>query len=239
MISLIVPAHNEEDWIGRSLLAIRDAMRAVNADHEVIVVNDASTDRTELIACEYGARLLQVAHRQISAARNAGAKEARGEILFFIDADTLINSAAVRAALRAIDEGAAGGGCVPRFEGRLPLWFRIFYPLMVFTIRRLLRQTGGACLFCTRQAFAATGGFSEAHYAAEEDVWVKALKRHGRFVVLNETVVTSGRSLRTQSFWTIGRLFLRLAFRGADGFRQRDGLDLWYRPSRETIEGPK
>jgi hypothetical protein len=107
------------------------------------------------------------------------------------------------------------------------------YPLMVFTMRWLLHQTGGACLFCTRAAFAATGGFSEAHYAAEEDVWVKALKQHGRFVVLAEPVVTSGRSLRTQSVWTVLRLFLRLAVRGADGFRDRRGLDLWYRPSRE------
>ena len=214
-------------------------MRAVGADYEVIVVNDASTDRTEAIARESGARVIEVHYRQISATRNAGAQDAHGEIFFFIDADTLIDSAVVQAALHAIHEGAAGGGCVPRFEGRLPLWFRMFYPLMVFTIRSILRRTGGACLFCTREAFAATGGFSEAHYAAEEDVWVKALKRHGRFVLLKETVVTSGRSLRTQSCWAIGRVFLRLAFRGADGFRDREGLNLWYRPSRETLEGPK
>jgi glycosyltransferase involved in cell wall biosynthesis len=176
VISFIVPAHNEEAWIGRSLLAIREAMCAVPVDHEVIVVSDASTDQTKAIAREYGARVIQVGHRQISATRNAGAQDAHGDIFFFIDADTLIDSAAVRAALRAIHEGAAGGGCVPRFDGRLPLWFRIFYPLMVFTIRWVLRQTGGACLFCTRQAFAGTGGFSEEHYAAEEDVWVKALK---------------------------------------------------------------
>ena len=62
---------------------------------------------------------------------------------------------------------------------------------------------------------------------------MKALKRHGRFVVLAEPVVTSGRSLRTQSFWIIARVFTRLALRGADGFRDREGLDLWYRPSRE------
>jgi hypothetical protein len=107
---------------------------------------------------------------------------------------------------------------------------------MVFAARHLLRQTGGACLFCTRRGFDATGGFSEAHYAAEEDVWVKALKRHGRFVVLAEKVVTSGRSLRMNSFWSIARVFLRLAFRGADGFRDRRGLDLWYQPNREKTQ---
>lgn len=139
-------------------------------------------------------------------------------------------------ALRALREGAAGGGCLPRFDGRLPLWVRVTYPFVIVGMRWLLRQTGGACLFCTRGSFKATGGFSEAHYAAEEDVWIKALKRHGRFAVLAEPVVTSGRSLRTQSFWSIARVITRLVLRGPDGFRDRNGLDLWYRPSREKTK---
>ena len=97
---------------------------------------------------------------------------------------------------------------------------------------RLLHQPGGSCLFCARQAFDATGGFSEAHYAAEDAVFVSALKQHGRFVVLAERVVTSGRNFRTHSFWSIARLLARLAFRGPNGFRDRRGLDWWYRPFR-------
>jgi glycosyltransferase involved in cell wall biosynthesis len=236
MLSFIVPAHNEQVWLGRCLSAIQTAVGAVGEAHEVIVVDDASTDATSSIASAYGVRVIRVEHRQISATRNAGAKEAKGDVLFFVDADTLVTEEVIRSALRAVGRGAAGGGCVPRFEGRLPLWFRAMYPVMVFAMRRLLRQTGGACLFCTRQGFEATGGFSEAHYAAEEDVWVKSLKRHGEFVLLAEPVVTSARSLRTQSFWSIARVFLRLALRGADGFRRREGLDLWYRPRREETQ---
>jgi glycosyltransferase involved in cell wall biosynthesis len=236
MISFIVPAYNEEAWIARCLTAIGESMKSVNVPHEIIVVDDASTDATSSIAARHDVRLISVSHRQISATRNAGAREARGKVFFFVDADTLVNPAVIQSALQAIEHGTLGGGCVPRFEGRLPFWFRLSYPLMVFAMRRLLHQTGGACLFCTREGFSATGGFSEAHYAAEEDVWVKALKRHGRFVVLSDLVVTSGRSLRSQSFWTIAQVFLRLAFRGSDGFRGRSGLDLWYRPSREKSQ---
>ena len=98
---------------------------------------------------------------------------------------------------------------------------------------RLLRQPGRACLFCTRSAFEATGGFSKAHYAAEDALFVTALKREGRFVLLAEPVVTSGRNLRAHSFWNVARLLTRLALRGPDGFRDRRGLDLWYRPRRE------
>lgn len=232
-ISFIIPAYNEEAWIDRCLWAIRTAMNALDMAYEIIVVDDASTDATASIARDHGAQVIEVAHRQIAATRNSGARAAQGDVLFFVDADTLVSAAVVRAAMQAIKQGAIGGGCVPRFDGRLPWWFRAMYPMLVVTMRSLQR-TGGACLFCTRAGFAATNGFSEAHYAAEDDLWVKALKRCGRFVVLDEPVVTSGRSLRTQSFWRIARVFVRLGLRGPDGFRNRHELDLWYKPSREV-----
>jgi glycosyltransferase involved in cell wall biosynthesis len=235
MISFIVPAHNEEDWVGRCISAIRNAMGIVGEPHEVITVDDASVDATSSIAHQHGARVIRVEHQQISATRNTGAKEAHGDILFFVDADTLVNASVIQSALRSIRAGAVGGGCVPRFEGWLPLWWRLVYPFTVGIVR-LLRLPGGACQFCTRDAFQATGGFSERHYAAEDALFVGALKRHGRIVVLGEPVVTSGRSLRSHSFLRIARLLIRLAFRGPDGFRDRRGLEVWYRPKREKAQ---
>ena len=232
MISFIVPAYNEEAWVGRCLDAIREAAEATGESYEVIVADDASSDGTSAIAQQHGARGIRVELRQIAATRNAGAKEARGDVFFFVDADTLVNPRVVRSALQTIREGAMGGGCVPRFEGKLPLWWKAVYPFFVAGAR-CIRQPGGSCLFCTRAAFEAVGGFSEAHYAAEEAVFVSALKRHGRFVVLRDRVVTSGRNLRAHSFWTIARVLIRGALRGPDAYRDRRGLDIWYRPRRE------
>ncbi|MEO5914106.1 MAG: glycosyltransferase [Luteolibacter sp.] len=232
MITFVIPAHNEEAWVGRCIIAIRNAMEAVDTAHEIIVVDDSSTDETSSIAREHGACVLRVEHRHIAATRNAGASGARGDELFFIDADTLVTAGVIRSALRSLSEGAVGGGCVPRFEGWLPVWWRMVYPFFVLGAR-VFRQPGGSCLFCTRSAFEATGGFSEIHFAAEDALFASALKRHGRFVVIAETVVTSGRNLRAHSFWSIARLLTRLALRGPGGFRDREGLDLWYRPSRE------
>jgi glycosyltransferase involved in cell wall biosynthesis len=234
MISFVVPAHNEEAWIGRCASAIQHGMGSVAEPHEVVVVDDSSTDATASVAQEHGARVFRVAHQQISGTRNAGAREARGEILFFIDADTLVSAEVIRSALKCVREGAVGGGSVPRFEGWLPLWWRVVYPVFMAGAR-LLRQPGGSCLFCTREAFEAISGFSEAHYAAEDAVFVTALKRYGRFVVLPDRVVTSGRNLRAHSFWSIARLLTRLALHGPDGFRDRRGLDMWYRPQREKV----
>jgi glycosyltransferase involved in cell wall biosynthesis len=235
MISFIIPAHNEEAWIGRCLTAIRDAMQSVGAPYEIIVVDDGSTDATSSIARQHTTRVFRVEHRHISATRNAGAREAGGDILFFVDADSLVSAAVIQSAMTSIRLGAVGGGCIARFEGKLPLWWRMVRPFVAVGAR-LLQQTGGACLFCTRSAFAAIGGFSEAHFAAEDTVFISALKRHGRFALLAEPVVTSGRNLRAQSWWTMARLLTRWALRGRDGFRDRRGLDWWYRPLREKAD---
>src|SRR5690349_12425649 len=124
MITFIIPAHNEEAWVGRCVSAIHSAMEAVGTAHEIIVVDDSSTDGTSSIAQQHGVRVLRVEHRHIAATRNAGAREARGDVLFFVDADTLVNAAVIQSALRTIREGAAGGGCLPRLEGWLPLWWK-------------------------------------------------------------------------------------------------------------------
>ena len=66
-------------------------------------------------------------------------------------------------------------------------------------IYRIFRLASGCFLFCTREAFDAVCGFDERLFAAEEGAMSRALARHGRFVVLREFVVTSGRKLRAYS----------------------------------------
>src|SRR4051794_30907167 len=90
MISFIVPAHNEELELPATLDAIHDAVTDAGP-YEIIVVDDASTDATSEIASRVSAQVIQIDRRQIAAARNTGAKAARGEYLFFVDADTRIN----------------------------------------------------------------------------------------------------------------------------------------------------
>src|SRR5438045_8911131 len=142
MISFIVPAHNEELWIGRCVFAIRSVAEQIVQKYEVIVADDSSTDSTSAVAQQHGARVIRVEHRHISATRNAGARETRGEVLFFVDADTLVNAQVIQSALQNIRTGAVGGGCVPRFDGTLPLWWRLAYPVFVFAVRVLRRPVG-------------------------------------------------------------------------------------------------
>lgn len=190
-----------------------------------------------LAGCVQGVRKpIGLEYRQIAATRNAGAQRAHGEILFFVDADTLANAPAIRSALRAIRAGATGGGCVPRFEGWLPWWCRLVEPLVGPAVRLMRFLPSGTFLFCTRSAFQATGGFDENYYAAEDAIFVATLKRQGRFSILAETVVTSGRKVRAHSFFSLVRLFARLVLRGPGGLRTRRGLDYWYEPEREKAK---
>jgi len=227
MISFIVPAYDEALLLGATLDAIRRAADACGEAHEVVVADDASSDRTAEVAERRGARVVRVAHRQIAATRNSGARAARGELLVFVDADTLIDAAVLRAALAALRSGAVGGGCAVRFDGSVPAYARIVTPLLVASFRTL----GFACgcfVFCTRAAFEASGGFDETMFGGEEIEISRALAKQGRFVVLRSCVLSSGRKMRTHTAFEILSTLVRLGIRGKRGVRRREGMELWY-----------
>jgi glycosyltransferase involved in cell wall biosynthesis len=227
MISFVIPAHNEARLIGATLRALAVVRATLATSSEVVVVDDASCDATALIAREHGARVVSISARHIAAARNAGAAEALGEVLVFIDADTLVGPVAVHAALEALRAGAVGGGAAVRLDGPAAWYER--------AIERLLapafRWTGiapGCFLFCTREAFEQVSGFDQRWYAGEDVAISKALARQGRFVILRHAVRTSARKLRTHSLGEHLRLLLRFARHGRGLLRSRAALDYWY-----------
>lgn len=237
MISFVVPAYNEEQHIRRTLESIHDSARAGGQPYEIIVADDASSDNTQAIAEESGARVVSVQHRQISATRNAGARAAAGEYLFFVDADTLVTPETIAAALRVMRHGAVGGGSRVHFDGSYALHFKALIWLSG-VISRATRLAFGCFLFCTRDAFTAVGGFDETLYASEEVALSRALKRlkRGRFVILRDRVTTSGRKLRAHSAWEVWRALGHAALHMLGVVRGRRGLEAWYGRRRSDPE---
>ena len=234
MISFIVPAHNEQACLGRTLHAIHESARAVGQPYEILVVDDASTDSTAEIARQNGARVVSVNHRQIAATRNSGGRAAKGDRLFFIDADTTINARAVAAALRAMDKGAVGGGGPTWIDWNepVPLYIRLIAMMGLFAVK-LLRFSGGAFMFSTRAAFEASGGFSEKLFWGEEASFVLALKRHGKFVGLTEHVLTSGRRFRKTSALDLFVGGVRMIFSPLKMTTKRSSVEkIWYDSNR-------
>jgi glycosyltransferase involved in cell wall biosynthesis len=234
-ISVIVPAFNEEAVLGRTLDAIKDAVRGLDLPHEVIVVDDASTDRTAAIAAERGCRVVPVRLRQISAVRNAGARASSGDVLIFVDADTVVNGDTMRAALEEIRRGAVGGGARVVFD-RIPLRYALGTRLFTFCYFGL-GIAAGCFVFARREAFEAVGGFDETLFASEEVRFSLRLRKLGRFVILRPPVLTSGRKMRTYGTLQILGPLLRIALRGPGALRKREGLGIWYEGRREAAPG--
>lgn len=231
MISFIVPAYNEAQCLAATLTALHEAGQAVGEPYEVIVADDGSDDQTCAVASQNGAVVVSATLRQIAATRNSGALASTGELLIFVDADTLVNPEVVMAAVRAIRQGAVGGGAGMLFDEPTPLYARILLRVVVHIFRWLGVATG-CYLFCTRAAFDAVGGFDEKYFGAEEIVMSRALKRHGKFVVLKQAVITSARKLRTYSASEQLLFMARMALRGTKALKQRKGMEFWYAERR-------
>src|SRR5688572_15764621 len=92
MISVIIPARNEEEFLPATIQALQ---RQSYCNFETIVIANGCTDRTAEVACELGCRVYEIP-RGLGAARNLGGREAAGQILLFLDADTLLEPNALK-----------------------------------------------------------------------------------------------------------------------------------------------
>ncbi|MGH7242802.1 MAG: glycosyltransferase [Phycisphaerales bacterium] len=235
-ISFILPAHNEADFIASTIKAIHTS--AAGLEYEIVVADDASTDRTREIAGELGATVVRHERRQIAATRNLGAAAAQGGYLFFIDADTRPSLATVGEAVESLKAGAAGGGAPIHFDEPIPLYARLIQP-PTSVLFRLFRLTGGCFFFCTRAAFQASGGWDESLYASEEIALAKLIKRNGSFVIVRSPVLTSGRKLRTFTASQLVATLWRAVFTRGRSLQTRDNLELRYgeRPPDRPRDG--
>jgi glycosyltransferase involved in cell wall biosynthesis len=233
MISFVVPAYNEERFLGPTLEALRAAASEAGQPYELIVVDDGSTDRTAEMARAQGARVVSVRFRQISRTRNAGAAVASGDTLIFVDADTIVPASTLRAALDALRSGAVGGGATVVLDGHVP-WWAEWTLAAIGGFMRVCRLAAGCYIFCSRAAFDAAGGFDETLFAAEELAFSRRLARQGRVVILRESVTSSGRKIRTHGWRELLRLGATFARRGTGALRSRDELALWYDGRRDS-----
>ena len=87
-LAIVIPAYNEEAFIGDTLRAIKRRLTAVS--YELVVVDNGSTDRTMGVVEAEGFKVVSRPEGRISALRNAGVKETSADVLVFIDADVEI-----------------------------------------------------------------------------------------------------------------------------------------------------
>jgi rSAM/selenodomain-associated transferase 2 len=187
-LSVIVPTLNEADGIVAHLTALQPLRRRGS---EVIVVDGGSTDGTPRLAASLADRVIAV-RRGRGAQMNAGARQAHGDVLLFLHADTHLPDHADLLLTKALaDERRLWGRFDVAIEGTHPL-----LRLVAWSMNRRSRLTGIAtgdqALFVRREAFAKVGGFPDLPLM--EDVALsRSLRCLGRPLCLRARVTTSGR----------------------------------------------
>lgn len=121
MISIIIPAFNEEEAIARDIDTVKEAMAGSGYEYEVIVVDDGSTDRTADISKGREVILIQHRHnRGTGAAVMTGIKHAKGEIMVITDADNTYPNQDIPRLIKEIQGYDMVVGCRQRERGRWP-----------------------------------------------------------------------------------------------------------------------
>ena len=197
--SIVMPALNEEKYIGASLEGLT---RQTFKDFEIIVVDGASADRTRSIAGKY-ARVLIEKRKGMARARNKGAKAANGDILIFLDADTKPTRSLVSTYLDAFDDEkviAATGPILPLEKTNIRiLWGYKFVSILFVKVSIFLGVPSlvGSNFAVRKSAFDKVHGFNGNLMTYEDwDLSIR-LRKLGEIKYLDKAVVyTSARRVK-------------------------------------------
>lgn len=211
-ISIVIPAYNEEKYIGRTLQSIKEMEMRKDWDLEVLVINGGSTDNTKKVAESYGVRVYDEPHKGIGFARQRGIKHATGEIIAFTDADTTVCKQWLVKIVDALSKPNVSFvyGTFRVHDGRFPYYHFINYvqPHWLWLIHHLFGKpiAAGQNMAFWRDKAIKVGGFDEKILLFEDIDFAIRMKSVGKVVFIPDLIViSSGR--RSNEGWGF---FLRM-----------------------------
>ena len=206
-ISIVIPAYNEEKYLPATMDALKVSLAAIES-FEIIVVDNESTDKTRAIAESYEAKIVTEHEHNIGKVRNTGADSATGDVLVFLDADTLVKPGLFEKIIDAMRDPRCFGGSVAveyeEFSKRK--WARFYLSMFQFW-GRFLKMRQGAIQFCRSEVFRELNGYDAGIYVGEdiEFHWrldKLASQRDGFTVFIEKPRVrTSSRRFDKMSLW--------------------------------------
>ena len=203
-ISVVIPANNEEDYIKKTLHSLKDQ---TYQNYETIVVANGCTDKTEELVKKRAnekLRLLSLPRANVSVARNAGALNAQGQLLLFLDADTVLEKDSLQKIKEQFSpEFSVATTLVRPDEDRLK--FHLAMAFKNFYHQAGLYQGCSGALICRKEDFNKVKGYDPELRVKEHRKLVLKLKRLKGFTCLNTHVITSMRRFRrwglTKATW--------------------------------------
>ncbi len=203
-ISVIIPMLNESNLLPKLVLSM---VQFQNSESEVIFVDGGSQDASVRIVENAGFSVVATAPGR-AIQMNAGAANAKGDVLLFLHADTALPANALDLIFRAIEQGGVWGHFDVTILGKSK-WLKMISFMMNWRARLTGVATGDQCLFVLRSAFNHIDGFAEIPIM--EDVELsKRLKKIYAPVCISERVSTSGRRWETRGIWRTIFLMWRL-----------------------------
>lgn len=206
-ISIIIPAHNEEEYLPPTL----DALARQTYPHfESIVVANGCTDRTAEVVQGKCSRFIDLAERGLGPARNTGAREARGELLLFLDADTILEPDALeKMATEFTPEYAMG--TIKGVPDTKKFSYKGMYVLKNGIHATHLHHGSSGVILCWKRHFEQVGGFRNDLYLRENSDLMKKLRRYGKYKYIRSTpAVTSMRRYEEKGTLDMAWLWLRV-----------------------------
>jgi rSAM/selenodomain-associated transferase 2 len=192
-LSIIIPALNEAHSIGATL----DAVSELRGNVEVIVVDGGSVDATVELSRGRGARVVE-SGRGRGLQMHAGACAARGDVLWFLHADTTTPTDAAQLIAGALSDARVVGGNFRVLFGGEKIAAR-FLTWLYPRLRMLGLYYGDSAIFVRRETYERIGGFKPFPIFEDLDL-VRRLRRAGRMAHVPATVVTSSRRFEGRSF---------------------------------------
>jgi rSAM/selenodomain-associated transferase 2 len=229
-VSIIVPTLEDDATLVSLLSTVRHWPRQ---PREIIVADGASSQAVRAACARYAARWLpSVPGRGVQLMK--GASRASGSVLWFLHADPCPDRDALEAIIESVDSGALGGCFTFRFNGR-PQPIKTLLERCIAWRVRVGVPYGDQGIYATREAFDVCGGFASTPLF-EEVPLVKALRRQGRFDVLDLPILVSDRRWHRDGWLrrTLGNRLLAFAFvLGIPPAR----LARWYGGSKRVPQG--
>lgn len=212
-ISVVIPAHNEERYIGSCIDSINNAQKILDKPVEIIVVLNRCDDRTEEIALSKGAKVVVNNIRSIAAVRNEGIKVATGDIIATMDGDSIMTQECLVEIDTLLSSGKyIGGGANIKFN-------RKSFPLYVTEtfIKTAIKITGyySGIFWAYRESFNVIGGFSEDIVLGEDLDLAKKLITYGKnkgmkYGCLKKgNLITSARKFDHYGDWMIFKIMIK------------------------------
>ena len=183
-ISVIIPALNEEAHIERAILSASDA-------DEVIFVDGGSNDATVSITEKLGAKVI-ISKKGRGVQQDAGAKEAKGDALLFLHADTMLPEGWKESVAQIFTDGnIVGGAFLLGINSDNPL-LKFINRIANIRAKYLGLIYGDQAILVKKDKFFSIGGFRGLPIMEDVDL-IRRLRRHGTVKLLKEKVLTSQR----------------------------------------------